>query len=151
MTMQQRNTVVSLMIFSLILIGFCLRVLQMLLAQTFVAANVFWLWAIVAVAAIVATILGTIIANIVFAIVYAIRTKQEPEDSEWLEDERDKLIQLKGTRVSYLVSSIGVLIAMLSFVLNQPPLVMFTMLIASGLVAQIVGDVYRLLRYRRGA
>lgn len=151
MTMQQRNTVVSLMIFSLILIGFCLRVLQMLLAQTFVAANVFWLWAIVAVAAIVATILGTIIANIVFAIVYAIRTKQEPEESEWLEDERDKLIQLKGTRVSYLVSSIGVLIAMLSFVLSQPPLVMFTLLIASGLVAQIVGDVYRLLRYRRGA
>lgn len=151
MTMQQRNTVVSLMIFCLIFIGFCLRVLQMLLGQTFVAANVFWLWAIVAVAAIVATILGTIIANIVFAIVYAIRTKQEPEESEWLEDERDKLIQLKGTRVSYFVSSIGVLIAMLSFVLSQPPLVMFTLLIASGLVAQIVGDVYRLLRYRRGA
>jgi hypothetical protein len=58
---------------------------------------------------------------------------------------------LKGTRVSYVVFSLGVLIAMLSFVLSQPPLVMFTLLIASGLIAQIVGDVYRLLRYGRGA
>ena len=151
MSMQQRNTVVSLVIFSLIFIVFCLRVLQMLLAQTFIAANVFRLWGIVAVAAIVATILGTIIANIVFAFVFTIRTKEQPQESEWLEDERDKLIQLKGTRVSYIVFSLGVLIAMLSFVLSQPPLVMFTLLIASGLIAQIIGDVYRLLRYRRGA
>ncbi|MEO7912756.1 MAG: hypothetical protein ABIV47_24160 [Roseiflexaceae bacterium] len=151
MSMQQRNTVVSLVIFSLIFIVFCLRVLQMLLAQTFIAANVFWLWGIVAVAAIVVTILGTIIANIVFAIVFTVRTKEEPQESEWLEDERDKLIQLKGMRVSYMVFSLGVLIAMLSFVLSQPPLVMFTLLIASGLIAQIVGDVYRLLRYGRGA
>jgi hypothetical protein len=151
MSMQQRNTVVSLVIFSLIFIVFCLRVLQMLLAHTFIAANVFWLWGSVAVAAIVATILGTIITNIVFAIVFTVRTKEEPQESEWLEDERDKLIQLKGTRVSYVVFSLGVLIAMLSFVLSQPPLVMFTLLIASGLIAQIVGDVYRLVRYGRGA
>jgi hypothetical protein len=123
----------------------------MLLTHTFIAANVFWLWGIVAVAAIVTTILGMIIANIVFAIVFTVRMKQEPQESEWLEDERDKLIQLKGTRVSYVVFSLGVLIAMLSFVLSQPPLVMFTLLIASGLIAQIVGDVYRLLRYGRGA
>jgi hypothetical protein len=146
MSMQQRNTVVSLVIFSLIFILFCLRVLHMLLAHTFIAANVFWLWGSVALAAIVATILGTIIA-----IVFTVRTKQEPQESEWLEDERDKLIQLKGTRVSYVVFSLGVLIAMLSFVLSQPPLVMFTLLIASGLIAQIVGDVYRLVRYGRGA
>jgi hypothetical protein len=151
MSMQQRNTIVSLVIFSLIFIVYCLRVLQMLLTHTFIAANVFWLWGIVAVAAIVTTILGMIIANIVFAIVFTVRMKQEPQESEWLEDERDKLIQLKGTRVSYVVFSLGVLIAMLSFVLSQPPLVMFILLIASGLIAQIVGDVYRLLRYGRGA
>jgi len=151
MSMQQRNTVVSLVIFSLIFIVFCLRVLQMLLTRTFIAANVFWLWGIVAVAAIVTTILGMIIANIMFAIVFTFRMKQEPQEAEWLEDERDKLIQLKGTRVCYVVFSSGVLIAMLSFVLSQPPLVMFTLLIASGLIARIVGDVYRLLRYGRGA
>src|SRR5262245_5033371 len=151
MSMQQRNAVVSLVIFSLIFIVFCLRVLQMHLAQTFIAANVFWLWGIITLVAFVATILGTIIPNNVFVIVHTVRTKEEPQESEWLEDERDRLIQLKGTRVSYIVFSLGVLIAMLSFILSQPPLVMFTLLIASGLIAQIVGDVYRLLRYDRGA
>lgn len=150
MSMQQRNTIVSLVIFSLIFIIFSLNVLQMFLGQTFTPVNVFWLSGIVVVAAIVATILGTIIANIVFAIVVSIKTRVEPEELEWLEDERDKLIQLKGTSVSYFVFSVGVLIAMLSFVLSQPPLVMFTLLMASALIAPIVGDVYRLLRYRQG-
>src|SRR5688572_3349617 len=118
MSMQQRNTVVSLVSFSLIFIVFSVRVFQMLRGQTFTATNVFWLWGIVTLAAIVATILGTILTNIVFAIVFTIKTKAEPEESEWLEDERDKLIQLKGTRVSHFASSLGVLAAMLSFVLS---------------------------------
>ena len=62
-----------------------------------------------------------------------------------------EIIALKGTQVAYIVASFGALGAMLSFVLDQPPLVMFTLLIVSGLVAQIVGDVYRLFRYSRGA
>lgn len=150
MSMQQRNTVVSLVSFLLVLGYFCLRVFQMVQTTTFTAPNVFQLWGIVIAAAITITILGTIGATILSAIFYAVRTREEPPKQEYLEDERDKLITLKGTRVAYIVSSLSVLIAMLTFVLDQPPLVMFTLLIGSGLVAQIVGDVYRLFRYRRG-
>jgi hypothetical protein len=39
---------------------------------------------------------------------------------------------------------------MLTFVLGQPPLVMFSLLIFFGLVAQVSGDVLRLYLYRRG-
>jgi hypothetical protein len=39
---------------------------------------------------------------------------------------------------------------MLTFVLGQPPLVMFTLLIFFGVVAQIIGDGLRLYLYRRG-
>jgi hypothetical protein len=39
---------------------------------------------------------------------------------------------------------------MLTFVLGQPPLVMFTLLIFFGVVAQILGDISRLVLYRRG-
>ncbi len=150
MSMQQRNTVVSLVSFFLILVYFCLRIFQMVQASTFTPQDVFGLWVFVIVASIVMTIVGIILATIGSAVVYAVQTKEEPTDREFMEDERDKLIALKGTRVSYMVASFGTLIAMLSFVLNQPPLVMFTLLIASGLVAQIVGDVYRLFRYSRG-
>lgn len=123
----------------------------MVQAGAFVAPNVFRLWGTVIVVTIVMNILGMIFANIGFAIVHFARSNEEPQDEDYLEDERDKLINLKGTRASYYVSTFGVLIAMLSFVLDRPPLVMFTLLIASGLVAQIVGDIYRLVRYGRGA
>jgi hypothetical protein len=39
---------------------------------------------------------------------------------------------------------------MLTFVFGQPPLVMFTLLIFFGLVAQIIGDISRLYLYRKG-
>ena len=148
--MQQRNTVVSLVVFLLILGFFSLRVLQMVQTTTFVAPNVFRLWAIVAVAVILMVIGGSILTQIVFSIVHTIRTHEEPREPEMMVDERDKLIELKGTQVTYTVHSLGAFVAMLTFVLGRPPLEMFTLLIASGLVAQIVGDVYRLTRYRSG-
>jgi hypothetical protein len=122
----------------------------MVQTATFIAPNVFRLWIIIAIAVIAMSILGSILAQITSAIIYTARTNEAPPDAEWLEDERDKLIQLKGTRVTYVVASLGSFIAMLTFALNQPPLVMFILLIASGLVAQILGDVYRLVRYGRG-
>jgi hypothetical protein len=39
---------------------------------------------------------------------------------------------------------------MLTFVLGQPPLVMFSLLIFFGLLAQIIGDTSRMILYRRG-
>jgi hypothetical protein len=39
---------------------------------------------------------------------------------------------------------------MLTFALGQPPLVMFTLLIFFGVLAQVVGDISRLILYRRG-
>ena len=69
---------------------------------------------------------------------------------EDFQDERDRLIDLRGTQVTYFVSSIGVLLSMLTFVFGQPPLVMFTLLIFFGVLAQIVGDISRLYLYRRG-
>jgi hypothetical protein len=140
---------VSFVNFSLILGFYLLRLFQMIQGGTFNAPNVFWLWGIVAVAAVVVTIAATILTHIVSAIIETIKTKEEPVISD-LADERDQLIDLKGTKVTHFVSSIGGLLAMLTFVLGQPPLVMFTLLIFFGVAAQIVGDGTRLYFYRRG-
>lgn len=151
MSMQQRNTVVSLVSFLLILGFLSFRVFQMVQTGTFIASNVFRMWGIVIVAAIAMTIAGMILTTIGASVVYVAKTNENPPEEDYLEDERDKLIALKGTRVSHTVYSIGVLIAMIIFVLNQVPLVLFTLLIVAGLVAQIVSDVYRLFRYRTGS
>lgn len=150
MSFQQKNITVSLVNFSLILGFFLFRVFQMIQRDDFVPENIFRLWGIIIGLAIVVTIIGTILTHIVSAIFEVIRTGNEDPKIEDFEDERDKMIDLRGTRITYTVFSLGVFLSMLTFVFDQPPLVMFTLLIFFGLVAQITGDVSRLILYRRG-
>ena len=149
MSFQEKNVTVSLVNFSLILGFYLIRVFQMIQSESFNSSNVFRLWGIVIVLAVVVTILATVLTHIVSAIIQAIRTKGEPAIEDF-QDERDKLIDLRGTKITYFVSSIGGFLSMLTFVLGQPPLVMFTLLIFFGVVAQIIGDISRLYLYRRG-
>ena len=150
MSFQEKNSTVSLVNFILILGFFLVRLFQMIQGGGFIPANVFRLWGIIIALAIVVTIFATILTHIVSAIIQAIKTGQEQSNVEDIEDERDQLIDLRGTKITYLVYSIGNFLAMLTFVFGQPPLVMFTLLILSGVVAQIIGDISRLYLYRRG-
>ena len=150
MTYQQKNIVASLVSFSLILGFYLLRVFQLVQNETFTSANVFRVWGVVVALAVFATIAAMILTHTVSAIVQAIRTGDKDPEVEDLEDERDQLIDLKGTKVAYSVSSLGALLAMLTFVLEQPPLVMFSLLVFFGLLAQIIGDIARLRLYQRG-
>jgi hypothetical protein len=150
MSFQQKNITVSLANFTLILGFYLFRVIQMILSESFTSTNVFRLWGYVIVFAVVVTIVGTILTHILSTIIQAIKTGEEDPKIEDFEDERDQLIDLRGTKVTYFVSSIGSLLAMLTFVFGQPPLVMFSLLIFFGVLAQIVGDISRLVLYRRG-
>ncbi|MCB8976209.1 MAG: hypothetical protein H6657_02140 [Ardenticatenaceae bacterium] len=150
MSFQEKNITVSLVNFTLILVYFLIRVLQMAATETFTQANVFRLWVIIIVAAVIVTVAATILTHIVSAIIQAIITGNKEPDIESRADERDNLIDLRGTKVTHTVSSLGVLAAMLTFTFGQPPLVMFTLLIFFGILAQVVGDGSRLLLYRRG-
>jgi hypothetical protein len=129
---------------------FLIRVFQMVQSESFTSANVFRLWWIVIILAVVITIVLIILSHIGSAIFEVIRTGDEDPKIDDTEDERDKLIDLRGTKITYTVSSIGVFLAMLTFVLGQPALGMFTLLIFFGLFAQITGDISRLVLYRRG-
>lgn len=150
MSFQQKNITVSLVNFSFILGLFIIAIFRMILGGTFISTNVFRLWLIVILLAVFVTIFATIITHIVSAIVQAIRTREENPTIEDFEDERDKWIDLKGTRITYLAASIGGFISMLTFVFGQEPLVMFSLLIFFGLLAQVIGDSARLYLYRRG-
>lgn len=149
MSFQEKNVTVSLVNFILILGFYLIRVFQMIQGGSFNSTNVFRLWGIVIALAVLVTIFATILTHVVSAVIQAIKTKEEPR-LEDIQDERDKLIDLRGTKVTYFVSSIGGFLSMLTFVLGQPPLVMFSLLIFFGVVAQIIGDISRLYLYRRG-
>ena len=149
MPYQEKNITVSLVSHLLIGIYYLVNLFQMEQAGGLVSAKVFSLWAIVIAAIITVNIIGSILTNILLSIVHAIKTRSEQVE-KFIEDERDNLIGLKGSKVSYIASSIGALIAMLTFAFGQPPLVMFSLLILSSIVAEIIGDVSQLYLYRKG-
>ena len=149
MSFQEKNITVTLINFTVILSFFLFRILQMVLGGSFTPDNVFRLWGIIIILAVIVTIVATILTHVGSGVLQAIRTNEEPEIDD-VQDERDRYIDLRGTRITYSVSSIGVFLAMLTYVFDQPPLVMFSLLIFFGVVAQIIGDLSRLYLYRRG-
>lgn len=150
MSFKEKNITVTLVNFSVILLFFLFRVFQMILTESFTEENVIRLWVITIILAVVVTIAGTILTHVFSAIIEVIRTGNKEPEIEDFEDERDKLIDLRGTRITYGISSLGSFLAMLTFALGQPPLVMFTLLIFFGVLAQVIGDIFRLIYYRGG-
>jgi len=149
MSYRENSITVSLVSYLLILGYYLVNWLRMYQEEGLNSAVIFKLWGIVIVAGIVLNIVGNILTNIVLSIVHAIKTGTDKEP-RFVEDERDKLIDLKGTKASYITFSIGVFLAMLSFVFGQPPLVMFSLIIFFSLTAEIIGDISQLYLYRRG-
>ena len=149
MSYRETNIFVSLTS-NLIVLGYYLvNWLRMYQGDGLDSSKVFRLWAVVIVTTIVLNILGNILTNVVLSIIHAIKT-QTDEQPRFIEDERDKLIELKGMRVSYITFAIGVFLAMLTFVFGQPPLVMFSLIIFFSITAEIIGDIFQLYSYRKG-
>jgi len=150
MSFQEKNFTASLVTYSLILGYYLIRIFQLILGGNFNSTSVVRLWGFVIGFAIIGTILVAIFTHIISAITHVIQTGEEDPKIEDTKDERDQIIDLRGTKVTYTVSSLGVFLAMLTFVFGQPPLVMFSTLIFFGILSQIVGDISRLILYRRG-
>lgn len=150
MSHQEKNISASLVTSALILGYYLIRILNMDLTESLVETKLFRLWGIVIVLTIFGTIITTILTHIFSTIFHVIKTGEENPKIEDIQDERDKLIDLKGTKITYIVSSSGVALSMLAFVLGQPALVMFSLLIFFGIFAQVIGDISRLVIYRRG-
>ena len=149
MSFQEKNITVSLVNFTLILGFYLIRLFQMVQGGSLNSENVFRLWGIVAALATIGTVTMIIFTHVASRVIHTIKTS-EGRHSKDIQDERDKLIELKGTNVAYRVSSIGVALSMLTLVIGQPPLVLFTLLIFCGISAQIIADITRLYLYRRG-
>ncbi|MBI9050233.1 MAG: hypothetical protein JEZ00_12495 [Anaerolineaceae bacterium] len=149
MSYEEKNITVSLSSSIFILGYFVVKWLQMFQGEGLIASRIYSLWATVIIATIVVNIAGSILTNIVMSIVHAIKTQSE-DPEQFITDERDKLISLKGSKISYIVFSIGVLISMLTFVVGQPPLIMFSLIIFFSIFSEIIGSLTQVVIYRRG-
>jgi hypothetical protein len=150
MSIRKTSITVSLVSTLLILGYYLLNLIPMFQQGDLNSEEVFRVAGIVIIASIVLNIAGNILTNIVINIFHAIQT-QSAKEVRMIEDERDKLIGLKGAQVSYVAFSLGVLIAMLTFVFGQPPLMMFSLIIFFSLLAEIFGDLAQLNFYSKGS
>jgi hypothetical protein len=149
MSYQETNITVTLFSYLMLMGYYLINISQMQQTGGLQAGRVYGLWATVIIAGIVINIVGAILTNIVLSIVHAIRTRSDKEP-RFVEDERDRLIELKGSRFAYIAFSLGVVGAMLTFVAGHPPLVMFSAIIFASLVGEIIGSAWQLYLYRRG-
>jgi uncharacterized membrane protein len=98
---------------------------------------------------IVMQIIAQIMLAIGSAVVTVATTGQEPTDPP-AEDERDKLIELKASRNSFIVFGIGFVLSMVALAMGLPATVTLAVLIGFMMLAELLGTASKLAYYRRG-
>lgn len=144
----QENRTIAYLISSLLGVGlYSFYVIQQYQEGSFESTTISSFWGTVILVVIAMQIVLSIIAAILVSIIQAIVTREEEPT---LSDERDKLIELKADRISYVVFGIGFLIAMITLAAGLTPLVMFNLIVFSLFGAGIVGYIMQLYFHRRG-
>lgn len=110
---------------------------------------------------IAATIVIHIVFHILLSIGIAIKESikngscadQEIENKiqlEMVEDEMDKLIELKSLRVGIIIAGSGFVASLVALVLNYPPMIMLNLLFISFSTGSILEGFAQLYYYKRG-
>lgn len=69
---------------------------------------------------------------------------------EMVEDEMDKLIELKAMRVGFAIAGIGFVLSLVSLVLEYAPVVMLNIAFFSFLIGSMIEGIIKLYFYKRG-
>lgn len=114
----------------------------------FDSATVFQFWGRAVLLLIGVQVVLVIIGRIVLAITHTIAAKEE--DIPSFKDERDKLIDLKATRNTFIVFGIGFVLSMVVLAVGITPALMPIIMLVCMMAAEIGGNISRLYLYRRG-
>ena len=160
MSYQEKKTLASIASGALLLAAYCLYAFNPALTPADLKH-----WAITMLVfigiGIGLTIIIQIVFHILFAITVAIKEKiqnMECDDKdidksikqEMVEDERDKLIEMKSTQVGFGVAGFGFIAALVALLLNYSPAVMINILFIAFSFGSICEGIYQFILYRRG-
>jgi hypothetical protein len=164
MSYQEKKTIVSIIIGALVLAAYTFYVVGQYQSGAVAPGDLnFWAKTILIFIGIgvVASIIIQILFHILLSISIAIQKKiqneacddQEIEKSigaEIIEDEMDKLIELKSMRVGFFLAGIGFIAALVSLVLNYSPVVMLNIMFGSFWMGSLLEGFTQLYFYRKG-
>ena len=144
---KEKQILVSLISYILILGFYSLYVYNKYVTVNPDIINDFKFWGKAFLFMIPVIIVAEIVIHIVFAIINKIVTN---EDMPTINDERDKLIELKTIKTSHWVFGFGFVLAMGSQAIGMQPWVMFITLLSSCFVSTILQGITKIYLYRKG-
>ena len=104
-----------------------------------------------------ANIVGMILFHIFYAIAAAIKGRAQEDEkverliaSSFVEDERDKLIELKGMRVSLGIVGLGILAALVAMAFGQSMLVALHVICGAAAMSTVADGVVCAVLYEKG-
>jgi hypothetical protein len=168
MSYQEKRTIASIITGILVLAAYCIYAAAQYRSGAIAEGDLkFWAGAMLIFIAI--GVAASIIIQIVFHILLAMsiayqekvknnqcddkeieKTVERTIGAEMVEDEMDKLIGLKSTRVGFVLAGIGFVTALVSLVLNYSPVVMLNILFISFCLGSLFEGFAQLYFYRRG-
>lgn len=164
MSYQEKRTIVFIITGIVILAAYCIYVSGKVNAGMVPVGDLkFWAYTMLLFigVGIVATIIIQIVFHIFLSIGVAIKEQIQNGcvdesvigktiELEMVEDEMDKLIGLKSSRVGFLIAGIGFIAGLITLIMNQPPAVMINIIFISFSAGSILEGIAQLYFYRRG-
>ncbi len=164
MSYQEKRTIVSIVTGILVLIAYIIYALNRYNSGTVQPGDLKF-WAVTMLMFIGVGVAASIIIQIVFHILLSVSiavTKKIQDksvddkeieksiDQEMVEDEMDKLIDLKSSQISFGFVGVGFVIALLSLVANFSPVVMLNIMFISVSLGSLFEGFTQIYYYRRG-
>jgi hypothetical protein len=164
MSYQEKRTITSIITGVLVLAAYCIYAFGKYQSGAAAAGDLkFWATTILIfigigiVAGIVIQIVFHILISIAIAVTEKVRDANCDDkeidrsiSAEMVEDERDKLIELKSMRVPFFFAGFGFIAALVSLILNYSPVVMLNIMFISFSAGSILEGFVQLYFYRRG-
>lgn len=149
MSQQEKENFISLATTIAVSIPALIYLVQRYQEENFTTEEELKFWATALLILIPIRIVSQIVMYILFSIGRAIITGKDEEESS-IVDERDRLIELKGTRNAHYVFMVGVMLSMSALAIGQSPTVMFGVLFVSGFVSELTEIGSKAYFYRKG-
>jgi hypothetical protein len=164
MSYQEKKTITSILTGVLVLAAYCIYAFGKSRAG-FLTPGDLKSWAVTMLIFIGIGIAASIVIQIVFHILLSIsiavkgkiqnqdlddKEIEKQIDAEMVEDEMDKLIELKSNQVGFILAVIGFVAALVTLAFNYPPAVMLNILFISFSAASLVEGFTQLYFYRKG-
>jgi hypothetical protein len=157
MSYQEKRTIASIVVGALILVAYCAYALSVYKSDA-AGSVAFWAGAMLIFIGIgaAAVIVVQIIFHILLAASIAVKEKSNEQKlknkiaASFVEDEMDKLIELKASRLAFTIAGFGFVAGLVLLVLDFSPAVMLNILFLSCLIGSLFEGFLNLHYYRKG-